>query len=194
MPKGGPRGLRASEHLEAAHNHDELGRETVTWPETTSPTPDTRGVPWVRSWDAGAEHERAAAKHRSEAAALHAEFDEACGTRGAEDIAISPLVKYAIGGWPTSTGVIMYLTPKSGSPEQLLADLRCHRAWMMLAPQGMDDCPLDLPGLVLDARGDEGSVTLSIVVKDPALVDELHRRAAHELEMSQRAGMRSRSE
>src|SRR5580765_4053887 len=75
MPKGGPRGLRASEHLEAAHQHDELGRETVAWPDTTSPTPDTRGVPWVRSWDAGAEHDRAAAKHRSEAAALQAEYD-----------------------------------------------------------------------------------------------------------------------
>lgn len=97
MPRGGPRGLRASEHLDVARQHDQLGRETVAWPETTSRSPDTRGMPWIRSWDAGAEHERAATAHRSEAAALQAEYDEACGSRAPDDIANSPLVRYGIG-------------------------------------------------------------------------------------------------
>ena len=82
----------------------------------------------------------------------------------------------------TSTGEIMYLTPEAGPPERLLADLRCHRAWMMLRPENMATCPLDLPGLKVDVRGDKEGITLSIVVENPKLVDELPRRAAHELE------------
>jgi len=85
--------------------------------------------------------------------------------------------------WKTSAGVIVYLAADAGPPERLLADLKCHRAWMMLqSAAGMDECPLDLPGLLLDARGDRENITLSIVVRDPALVDELHRRIARELE------------
>jgi hypothetical protein len=53
---------------------------------------------------------------------------------------------------------------------------------MMLAPTGMENCPLDLPNIALDARGDGDGVTVSIVVRDPKLVPELQRRAAHDLE------------
>ena len=95
---------------------------------------------------------------------------------------VSPLRRYALGGWPTSTGIILYLDPSAGAPDKLLADMKCHRAWMMLAPSDMDDCPLDLHGIVLDARDDIDGITGSIVMRDPKLVDELHRRAAHELE------------
>ncbi|CAN5893628.1 hypothetical protein BH11MYX3_BH11MYX3_12000 [soil metagenome] len=79
-------------------------------------------------------------------------------------------------------GVILYLAPTAGDPDRLLADMKCHRAWMRLAPVGMEDCPLDLPGIALDARGDRDGVTVSIVVRNPTLVSELQRRAAHELE------------
>ena len=103
------------------------------------------------------------------------------------DVATSPLVRYGIGGWPTATGVIVYLSPTAGTPDELLAALKCHRAYMMLAPTGMDDCPLDLPGLEVDARGDAEGVTLAMTVKDTKLVPELQRRAAHDLEMSQHA-------
>jgi hypothetical protein len=34
----------------------------------------------------------------------------------------------------------------------------------------------------LDARGDTNGITVSIVVRDPKLVTELQRRAAHDLE------------
>jgi len=60
--------------------------------------------------------------------------------------------------------------------------MKCHRAAMMLAPSGMEDCPLDLPNVVLDARGDTDGITVSITVRDPKLVPELQRRAAHDLE------------
>ena len=182
-PRGGPRGLRASEHLDIAQQHDQLAHERMMAPAAFD-SRDGNGMVWMRAWDPNSEHEQIARAHRSEAAALHAEYEEACGTRPLEEVSVSPLQRYATGGWPTSAGIIMYLSPAAGAPDKLLADLKCHRAWMMLAPSGMDDCPLDLPGIVLDARGDQGGITVSIVVRDPKLVDELHRRAAHELEVS----------
>lgn len=179
-PKGGPRGLRATEHLDVARQHDEMAQRSP-WPDAMSASPDTARVPWMRTWDTS-EHERMADIHRSQAAELQAEYERACGSRSTEEVSVSPLRRYAIGGWPTSTGIILYLDPSTGSPDKLLADMKCHRAWMMLAPSDMDDCPLDLPSIVLDARGDTDGITVSIVVRDPKLVDELHRRAAHDLE------------
>jgi hypothetical protein len=182
-PPGGPRGLRATEHLQVARQHDELAQRRTVWPDATSASPDTAGVPWFRSWDTSAEHRELAMAHRSEAERLRDEYERACGARDAAEIALSPLRRYGLGGWPTSSGVILYLDPKAGPPDRLLADLRCHRAWMLLAPApDMDMCPFDLPDIQLDARGDDDVITLSIVVHDPKLVEELHRRAAHELE------------
>jgi len=65
-----------------------------------------------------------------------------------------------------------------------MAALRCHRAWMRLAPANMDDCPLDLAGLKIDAKGGGEGITLTLGVRDQSLIPELQRRAAHDLEMS----------
>jgi hypothetical protein len=184
-PKGGPRGLRASEHLESARAHDAMARERETWPDTRPAAPgDLRSVamPWYRSWDTAGEHDRLAATHRARAAAIQAEYDEACRDLPASDAQISPLEVYGIGGWNTTTGIIVYLAPEAGPADRLLTRMKCHRAAMMLAPSGMEDCPLDLPGIAVDARGEEGGITVSIVVRDPDLVAELQRRAAHDLE------------
>lgn len=185
-PTGGPRGMRASDHLDAARQHDEAAVRHSTWPEPTAiapgSPPTTTGLPWFRTWDTTAEHERLAVSHRSRAQAIHAAYDEACGTRPLEVVSVSPLRRYGTGGWNTASGVIVYLSDAAGNPDHLLAELACHRAWMMLAPAGMDDCPLDLPGLVLDARGDASGVTLSLSMRDPKLVGELQRRAALDLE------------
>lgn len=183
-PTGGPRGLRASQHLEAARRHEELAARAHVEPPLASY--EVGATPWIRSWDTAAEHERLAAIHRSKAGALYAAYEEACGARPIAEVAVSPLKRYATGGWNTSTGVILYLSPSAGTPDELLAAMKCHRAWMMLEPAGMDDCPLDLPGIQLDARGDHAVITVSIVVRDPKLVDELHRRAGHELETAMR--------
>lgn len=181
-PTGGPRGLRASEHRDVARQHENTAKEDSRWPDTfAARTASGHNIAWFRSWDSAAEQERLAEIHRTKALQLQAAYEEACRDRPADRTAVSPLQRYGIGGWNTATGVIIYLTPTT-SPDELLAELRCHRAWMMLAPSGMDDCPLDLPGLAFDARGDDEGVTLSIIVRDAALVDELHRRAAHDLE------------
>jgi hypothetical protein len=184
-PKGGPRGLRASEHLDAAAQHDALAREREIWPDMRPVAPgDLRPValPWYRSWDTAGEHDRIATIHRAQAAEIHAQYDEACRDMPASDAQISPLEVYGIGGWNTTTGVIVYLSPDAGPPDQLIAWMKCHRAAMLLAPSDMEDCPLDLPDIAVDVRGDADGVAVSIVVRNLDLVPELQRRAARDLE------------
>jgi hypothetical protein len=95
---------------------------------------------------------------------------------------MSPLQRYGVGGSNSATGVVLYLSPAAGPADHLLADIKCHRAWMMLGPSAMDDCPLDLPGIVIDARGDVDGITVSIAIRDTKLIEELQRRAARDLE------------
>jgi hypothetical protein len=87
-----------------------------------------------------------------------------------------------MGGEATPNGAIVYLRPEYGTPDALLAELSCHRAFMMLAPADMDDCPLDLPGISISAHGDKEGATLEITIDNPKLIPELQRRVAHELE------------
>lgn len=179
---GGPRGMRATEHLDEARRHDELEKQQTTWPDTrgAGPTDPPVGV-WYRSWDTQ-DHGRLARIHRGEASAINAEFEEACAGLSEAEIRQSPLTRFGMGGWNTTTGAIVYLSSEAGPPDRLLAQLRCHRAWMMLGPTDMQDCPLDLPGLAVDVRGDAEGVTVSMIVRDPKLVGELQRRTAKDLE------------
>ena len=189
LAQGGPRGLRANEHMKVAQQDDALAMQDSSWPgsmvTTNQPAgePSAIAMPWIRSWTASDVHQRMAADHRSQAEQLNAEFDDACRGKSDADIQVSPLIRFGRGGWTTQSGVIVYLAPSAGTPDNVLATVRCHRAYMMMAPAGMDDCPLDLPGLELDARGDADGITLSISVKNSALIPELQRRAALELEV-----------
>jgi len=174
-PSGGPRGLRASEHIEEAHSHDELARHRFAGNEED-------GGPWVRHWDTASENEQAAAVHRSQAAALRAAYEQACRGRTAAQASISPFDRYAIGGTATAGTVVFYLDASAGPADRWVADIECHRAWMMLAPEDDEADPLDLPGLVIDAKGDRNGITVSIEARDPDVAGELHKRAAHLLE------------
>ena len=185
----GSRGLRASEHLDAAHEQDEIARQKASYADTRPDDGTGRtdhlliGTPWRRSWDTAGDHERMAALHRSEAAQIHDEFETACAGRAERDVSVSPLVRYGVGGAQLPDGVTIYLVPEAGNPDKLMADMRCHRAWMMLQPAaGMDDCPLDLAGLTVEATGAKEGVSVNLRVKDPSLLPELRRRAAHDLE------------
>ena len=180
-PKPGPRGLHANEHLDVARTHEDMATQATRWPGDAGP--GGMSLHWVRAWDTGAEHERIARVHRTKAAQLEAAYAEACADHPLDAVSISPLQRFAIGGWNTATGVELFLSSTAGDPDHLLADLKCHRAWMMLAPANMETCPLDLPGLVLEAKGDTDGISVSLSVRDPKLVPELQRRAAHDLEM-----------
>ncbi|HEY5945808.1 MAG TPA: hypothetical protein VIV40_09965 [Kofleriaceae bacterium] len=185
----GSRGPHASEHLTAAREHDEAARERAMWPDTRTSDGTGRvdqmliGSSWHRTWDTAADQERAAAVHRSEAQAIYTEYQEACGDRATKDVSVSPIVKYGVGGNPTKDGVVLYLSSEAGPPERLMADLKCHRAWMRIAPANMEICPLDLAGLQVDAKGSPDGITLTLTVSDPKLIPELQRRAAADLEV-----------
>lgn len=185
----GSRGPHASEHLAAARDHEEAARQASMWPDTRTADGTGRadqlliGTTWNRGQDTARDQQHAAAAHRSEAQAIHAEFEAACVDRTAEEIAVSPIVRYGIGGNPTSDGVVVYLSQGAGSVDKLLADVRCHRAWMRLAPANMEMCPLDLDGLEIAATRDESGLTLTLSVHDRSLIPELQRRAAHDLEL-----------
>ncbi len=192
---GGPRGLRASEHLDVAAQQQEVALQESTFPDMRNNGINT-GVPlaqpWYRSWGAGTDHDENAKYHRAKAGAIYAEYTAACGEKPSAEVAVSPFVRFGIGGWPTQSGAIVYLSPEAGTPDTVMAALVCHQAWMMLAPaENMDDCPLDLNGLSFDARGDSDGITVSLTIKDPKKIAELQRRVAHDLELAQKRAPRS---
>lgn len=192
----GSRGLHASEHLAAARMHEEAARQKSMWPETRTTDGTGRvdqplvGTSWHRQWDTAGDQLRAAAAHRSEAQAIYEEYEEACGERLVKDVAVSPIVRYGVGGTAIPEGVVIYLDPEAGPADRLMADLRCHRAWMRLAPAGMELCPLDLAGLQIDASGTPEGITLTLTVRDPKLIPELQKRAAHDLELGKSRAQR----
>lgn len=187
----GSRGLRASEHVEAAREHDRRAKELARWPDSRSSDTGRFDDPntglWYRAWDTADTHEGLATSHRSEAAHLQAAYDEACPA-GADEAAISPLQHYGVGGAPTRDGILVFLAPSAGPPDRLMAAMRCHRAWMMLGQRGgrdsMDDCPLDLAGVQVEAQGDVSGITVELKVRDLKLVPELQRRIARDLEIA----------
>lgn len=187
----GPRGLRADQHLNIASREDAHADELTRWPDTRpgldGPNVDQQlaAGTWYGTWDTAADHHRIAQIHRSAAAQLQAEYEQACADIPAEAVSVSPLARYAIGGSPTTNGTLVLLSIDAGPPDRLLAAMRCHRAWMMLGRADMETCPLDLPGLQVSARGDASGIELTMTVSDPSLVDELRRRAAHDLEAAQ---------
>ena len=140
---------------------------------------------WFGMWDTTAEHQHIAQLHRSAADQLEAEYEQACGETPAAIASVSPIERYGVGTSPVPGGTVVLLSLDAGSPDALLAAMRCHRAWMMLGRTDMDDCPLDLPGLRVSARGDAEGIELTMTIADPALVPELRRRAAHDLEAAQ---------
>ena len=175
-PSGGPRGMRAGDHLEAAREHSAAAANRARWPE-----PGSVGPGWFTYQRAG-EDERLAEMHRSEAARLEAEYQAACGDTPITIASVSPLMRYAIGGTPISDGALVFVSTDAGTPDQLLAAMRCHRAWMMLGRSAMDDCPLDLPDIELAAHAGPGAIEVSITTRDASKVSELQRRVAADVE------------
>ncbi|MEO8548623.1 MAG: hypothetical protein ABI678_01570 [Kofleriaceae bacterium] len=183
----GPRGPHADEHLAIAEREDARAADLAHWPDARPDAPNSAAMrlgpgAWNGTWDTTAEHRRNARYHRTAAAQIEAEYEAACGDTPGAVASVSPLERYGIGGSATSDGTLVLLGPDAGPPERLLAELRCHRAWMMLGRTQMDDCPLDLPGLHVDAQGDANQIELTLSIDDKKLVPELQRRAAHDLE------------
>jgi hypothetical protein len=184
------RGLHADEHIDAARDHTRRADELARWPEArrndVGRFDDPNSGIWYRSFDHASEQQRLVDAHRAAAAQLHVEYDEACANIAAELARVSPLQRYGKGGMPTSEGVVVFLGVDAGPPDRLLAELRCHRAWMMLSEAGMEHCPLDLPGIHIVLHGDATGISVDIRIDNARLVPELQRRAAHDLEVAQK--------
>lgn len=183
------RGLRADQHLDAAREHARRADELSRWPDArrndVGRYDDPNSGLWYRAWDQAKDQRDFAAAHRSAAAELQAAYDDACANVAPESIRVSPLTRFGTGGMPADDGVVIFLSSDAGPADRLLAELRCHRAWMMLsANTGMEACPLDLPGLRIEAHGDPTGISVELHVRDSALVPELRQRAAHELELA----------
>lgn len=178
------RGLRADQHLDEARAHERRADALARWPDghATAYNADT-GL-WYRAFDTADEERRLATVHRGEAARLHAAYEEACTQVSPELVRVSPTQRYGTGGMPIEDGVVIFIASDAVAPDRLLAELRCHRAWMMLSNRGMEDCPLDLPGIRVQAHGDRTGTSLEIRTTDARLVPELQRRAAIDLEVA----------
>jgi hypothetical protein len=118
--------------------------------------------------------------------------DDACGPAPSGEAAASPLSRHVIGGARLDRGFVVYLHPDAARPrpEALLHAIRCHRTWAAGGGGGADG-PLALAGLRVVAQGDATGISVELTARDPALVPELQRRAAKELE---RAASRHRPE
>jgi len=181
--------MHADQHLDEAREHDRRADELASWPEARRNDIGRFDDPnvglWYRTWgDQPSDQKRLAEAHRSEAAQLHATYETACANIAPELVRVSPLQRYGQGGVPTQDGVIVSLEPGSVTSDRLLAELDCHRAWMMLSETNMEDSPLDLPNLHVQARADNSGISVELRVRDPALLPELQRRTARELEMA----------
>jgi hypothetical protein len=179
------RGLRMDGHLSAARDHDARAAELARWPERQQDPAgfdDPASGLWYRAFDTVRHERQLATVHRTAAAQIQSEYQAACADVDSASISISPLQRFGIGGMPTERGVVFVLSREAGPGARLLAEMRCHRAWMMLGESGMEDCPLDLKGIRIKTYGDETGISVEVESTDPRLVPELQRRAARELE------------
>jgi hypothetical protein len=179
--------MRADAHLAAARAHDARAAELARWPamqRDAAGFDDPAGGLWYRRWDSTEDETRLAQHHRTEASRLQARFDDACANVSGAERSVSPLQRFGLGGFPSDHGVTVMLASQAGPPDRLMAAMHCHRAWMMLGEAGMEDCPLDLDGLAIETYGDETGISVEITVRNRALVPELQRRAAKDLERS----------
>jgi hypothetical protein len=186
----GPRGLRADQHLDLAAREEERADELAhsltphAGTDDASVNPPLASGTWFDTWGAASEHRLRAQTHRSAAAKLKAEYDQACGPTPTAAVSVSPLQRYAVDASPIADGALLLLSSDAGPPDRLLAAMRCHRAWMMLGHADTHDCPLDLSDIHVAARADASGIQLTITAGDPSLVPELRRRAAHDLQVA----------
>jgi len=174
-----PGDMTAREHLAQAQAHGR--RASTTYARSVHHGApyywSSAWYPWYYYWDPALDHLDLADGHAKAAATLEADYEASCllVARGLE--AISPMELYATGSAPLDNGVVVHLMAAAGPPDMLLAELRCHRAWLRLAPRpGAADNVLMLDGLLIVVHATSEVVEVMFTVGDRALVPELRRR------------------
>lgn len=138
----------------------------------------THTYPWYPYWDPGAEYAAIADAHRTAAQALQVRYDSACALvpRGSEPLSA---LDYMTRIDPLERGIVIQLAPDAGTPDAVLAGLRCHRAWLMLEPRAnLADEPLLVDGLLLLAHASPTGTLVMLTVTGDREVAELRRRVA----------------
>lgn len=177
------REMRASEHRDAAKAHAARAAELARISDALGVKPqEWKNEPKTGLWFRSLAEERLADAHVASAEQLEATARERCADLPREVAEVSPLQRFSTGGTPKPDGIIVFLSPAAGPPEQLLRELRCHQAWMKLGAAPSDQCPLELAGIDLTAYGDATGISVEISTQDPAAVAELQRRAKHVIE------------
>lgn len=175
----GPDQMSAAGHREAAHRSDEIARQ--------GPYLTRRSwAPWTYSWDAGTEHLAERDAHLAAAELLVARYREACGDLPIAAQSSSPLARHARAVTATDGGVMLAIDPVIGSPEDLLAAIRCHRAWLALADRpGPTEDIIALDHLHYAVELRDEALWLSVTTTTPGELDELRRRAEAAVARSQ---------
>lgn len=187
----GPDDMTAADHVSAARGHSEqitgthghggyLGYGSYPWYYYGS-------YPWYYSWDPDEEHRALAAAHRDAAEQLKLQHESACAgiPRGLE--ATSPIDAFATSISPLDRGVVFHLSPQAGPPEIVLAHLRCHRAWLKLAPtDAAATSPLLVDGVTWMTHASANGVEVMATARDDRGRDELARRARLVLERARK--------
>lgn len=179
--------MTAAEHHAAAREHS---RQITNAPR--GPGYGYGSYPWYYAWNPDTEHRELAEAHDAAAERLEAQFDRACAQipRGLE--AESPLDTFTVAVSPMPGGVVFHLAEGAGPPDDVLAQLRCHHAWLMLAPRpGAGDEPLLVAGTSWMTHSGHDGIEVMATVADERERGELARRAQIALERS-RAAMPAR--
>jgi hypothetical protein len=187
-----PDDMTAAEHANAAREHSEQITGRHGYGVYNNPYPGSYtnwragsgSYPWYYygsyySWDPDEEHRALAAAHRDAAEQLKLQYESACSLvpRGLE--AMSPLDGFTTSTSPIEHGIVFHLSPQAGAPDVVLARLRCHRAWLRLAPNDVAaDSPLLVEGVTWMTHAGANGVEVMATARDDRNRDELARRAA----------------
>lgn len=189
-----PDDMTAAEHTAAAREHSEQvtgmhGHAYYPGPYYGSRWGHGYGsYPWYYSWDPDEEHRALAAAHRDAAEQLKLEYEVACTLipRGLE--ARSPLDAFTTSTSPFDHGIVFQLSEQAGPPEVVLAQIRCNRAWLKLAPSdAAANSPLLVEGVTWNAHAVANGVEVTATARDDHGRAEFVRRAALVIDRASKA-------
>lgn len=171
-----PDDMTAAEHQAASGEHGEQvvgsGYHHPTWSYSSG------WYPWYY-WSPDDEHRELAQAHRDSAEQLKLQYEAACANlpRGAD--VSSPLDTSVGSVSPIEGGIAFHLAETAGPPDRVLAQLRCHRAWLKLAPTpGAAEDPLQVDGVTWLTRAGRGEIEVRATASAESARAELARRAA----------------
>lgn len=166
-----PDEMTAEQHRAAAREHGQFARQG----------PYLRGrawAPWTYSWDPGTDHLVVRDAHLAAAEVLEARYREACGELPIDAESRSPLARYSLSASSIDDGVLVVVDPQAGDPAQILASIRCHRAWLVRGgrPGNVEDL-VALDDLQYQVAVRDEIVELRVTASNPDDLVELRRRA-----------------